>query len=74
MLADPRTNLLAALPDGEWERWLPLLELVELPLGKVLYEAGQVLVGISLLMGGASTPARAVVQSAGSAFGSKRKH
>jgi CRP-like cAMP-binding protein len=36
----PRNNqLLAALPDAEWERWLPHLEAVELPLGKVLYEA-----------------------------------
>jgi CRP-like cAMP-binding protein len=36
-----RSNeLLAALPDAEWERWLPDLEPVELPLGKVLYEAG----------------------------------
>lgn len=36
-----RTNeLLAALPDAEWERWLPNLEPVDMPLGKVLYEAG----------------------------------
>ncbi|MEO6138583.1 MAG: Crp/Fnr family transcriptional regulator [Luteimonas sp.] len=36
----PRNNqLLAALPDAEWKRWLPHLEAVELPLGKVLYEA-----------------------------------
>ena len=39
--ADPRKNfLLAALPDAEWQRWLPQLERVELPLGKVLYESG----------------------------------
>ncbi|HEV8313652.1 MAG TPA: Crp/Fnr family transcriptional regulator [Burkholderiaceae bacterium] len=99
---DPRDNrLLAALPDAEWERWRPKLELVEMPLGKVLYESGSTLthvyfptssivsllyvledgasaeiavvgregiVGISLFMGGASTPSRAVVQSAGQAF------
>jgi len=36
-----RTNrLLAALPDAEWERWVPQLESVEMPLGKVLYESG----------------------------------
>jgi hypothetical protein len=36
-----RTNeLLAALPDAEWERWLPNLEPVDMPLGKVLYESG----------------------------------
>jgi CRP-like cAMP-binding protein len=39
---DPRTNhLLAALPDAEWQRWQPQLELVELPLGHVLYESGR---------------------------------
>ncbi|CAD5365912.1 cAMP-binding domain of CRP or a regulatory subunit of cAMP-dependent protein kinases [Rubrivivax sp. A210] len=97
--SDPRQNhLLAALPDAEWERWLPLLERVEMPLGQVMYESGRVLshvyfpttaivsllyvmqdgasaeiavvgneglVGISLFMGGESTPSRAVVQSAG---------
>jgi CRP-like cAMP-binding protein len=37
----PRQNqLLAALPDAEWERWRTQLELVDLPLGKVLYESG----------------------------------
>src|SRR5207247_9567626 len=41
---DPRDNrLLAALPDVEWERWRPQLELVEMPLGKVLYEPGSTL-------------------------------
>lgn len=36
-----RTNhLLAALPDTIWERWEPLLEPVELPLGQVIYESG----------------------------------
>ena len=96
---DPKKNeLLAALPAAEWLRWLPQLEAVEMPLGKVLYESGskmthvyfpttsivsllyvmedgssaeiavvgrEGLVGISLFMGGSSTPSRAVVQSAG---------
>ena len=102
MLTNPRDNrLLAALPDAEWARWLPQLEPVEMPLGKVLYESGSKLthvyfpttsivsllyvmedgasaeiavvghegiVGISLFMGGETTPSRAVVQSAGLAF------
>ena len=39
--ADPRQNqLLAALPDAEWKRWQPDLELVDLPLGMVLCESG----------------------------------
>ena len=38
---DPRQNrLLAALPDAEWARWLPELEPVDMPLGRVLYESG----------------------------------
>ncbi len=99
---EPRKNqLLAALPAAEWERWLPQLEWVEMPLGEVLYESGTTLshvyfpltaivsllyvmengasaeiavvgnegiVGISLFMGGESTPSRAVVQSAGHGF------
>jgi CRP-like cAMP-binding protein len=99
---DPKDNqLLAALPAAEWERWLPDLELVEMPLGEVLYESGRTLahvyfpidaivsllyvmengasaeiavvgnegvIGISLFMGGGSTPSRAVVQSAGSGY------
>jgi len=102
LAADPRQNrLLAALPDAEWARWLPQLEPIDLPLGKVLYESGSKLthvyfptssiisllyvmedgasaeiavvgdegiVGISLFMGGESTPSRAVVQSAGKGF------
>lgn len=101
-LRDPKANsLLASLPAAEWERWLPNLEPIELPLGKVIYEAGvtlthiyfpttaivsllyvmesgasaeiaivgnEGLVGISLFMGGGSTPSRAVVQSAGQGF------
>jgi CRP-like cAMP-binding protein len=102
LTADPRQNrLLAALPDDEWARWLPHMEAVDLPLGKVLYESGSALshayfpttsivsllyvmedgasaeiavvgregiVGISLFMGGETTPSRAVVQSAGHGF------
>ena len=96
---DPRQNrLLAMLPDAEWQRWLPLLEWVDMPLGQVMYESGRTLshvyfpttaivsllyvmedgasseiavvgndglVGFSLIMGGESTPSRAVVLSAG---------
>jgi len=96
---DPRQNrLLAALPAEDWQRWQPLLEMAEMPLGRVMYESGRTLshvyfpasaivsllyvmengasaeiavvgnegvVGISLFMGGESTPSRAVVQSAG---------
>ena len=99
---NPKDNqLLAALPDAEWQRWLPQLECVEMPLGQVLYESGSTLshvyfpttaivsllyvmengssaeiavvgregvVGVSLFMGGESTPSRAVVQSAGHGF------
>jgi len=95
----PQINhLLDALPAAEGQRWLPLLESVDMPLGSVLYEPGVALshvyfpttaivsllyvmengasaeiavvgnegvVGISLFMGGESTPSRAVVQSAG---------
>jgi CRP-like cAMP-binding protein len=102
LAADPRqSQLLAALPDAEWAHWLPQLEAVDLPLGKVLYESGSKLthvyfpttaivsllyvmedgasaeiavvghegiVGISLFMGGETTPSRAVVQSAGQGF------
>jgi len=102
LTSDPMENqLLAALPPAELQRWLPLLELVDLPLGHVLYESGCALshvyfpttaivsllyvmengasaeiavvgfegvVGISLFMGGNSTPNRAVVQSAGKGY------
>ncbi|WP_370870338.1 Crp/Fnr family transcriptional regulator [Hydrogenophaga sp.] len=34
-------DLLSALPDEDIKRWLPYLELVDLPLGCVLYESGQ---------------------------------
>ena len=40
-MPDPRKNwLLAALPDAEWQRWLPQLEAIDMPLGQVLYESG----------------------------------
>ena len=84
--------LLAALPPAEWARWQPQLELVDLPLGKVLHESSvpmhyvyfptsaiisllyvlengasaeiavvgfEGVVGISIMMGGGSTPSRA---------------
>jgi CRP-like cAMP-binding protein len=36
-------SLLAALPAAEWKRWSPQLERVQMPLGQVLYEAGDTL-------------------------------
>lgn len=93
-----RNQLLNALQPAEWLRLLPYLEEVDLPLGKVLYEAGiaprfvyfpttaiisliqvmengasseiavvggEGLLGISAIMGGNSTPSRAVVQRTG---------
>ena len=39
--SDPKHNhLLAALPAPDRERWLPNLEIIDMPLGEVLYEAG----------------------------------
>jgi CRP-like cAMP-binding protein len=39
---DPRQNqLLATLPEMEWNRWRPYLESVDLPLGKILSEPGK---------------------------------
>src|SRR5271170_2148524 len=94
-----KNRLLASLPNLEWQRWSTALELIDMPLGQVLYEPGVALtyvyfpltsivsllyvmengasaeiavvgnegiVGVSLFMGGESTPSRAVVQSAGS--------
>ena len=89
----PKQNrLLAALPDDDYARLLPDLELISMPLGRVVYESGgqlgylyfpttsivsllyvtengasaeiaitgnEGLVGISLFMGGESTPSRA---------------
>lgn len=99
ILHDPIQNhLLRALPAAEFDRLLPHLELVFMPLGEALYESGGILthvyfpttsivsllyvlengasaeiavvgyegiLGISLFMGGETTPNRAVVQSAG---------
>jgi CRP-like cAMP-binding protein len=43
-LHTPRQNhLLAALPETEYDRLLPHLELVQMPLGQVIYESGDVL-------------------------------
>jgi CRP-like cAMP-binding protein len=94
-------KLLAALPKQAREHLFPHMKLVDLPLGKVLYESGDALhsvyfptdsivsllyvmesgasaeisvvgnegvVGIAVFMGGETTPSRALVQSAGSAF------
>lgn len=96
-----RNLLLAALSAAAQERLSPLLQFVPMPLGKVVYESGDVLrhvyfptdsivsllyvlddgasaeisvvgndglIGISLFMGGETTPSRAVVQSAGYAY------
>jgi CRP-like cAMP-binding protein len=96
-----KNHLLAALPDEELQHWLPHLEAVDLPLGRVLYEDGTTLthvyfpttavvsllyvmhngdsaeiavvgndglVGISLIMGGGSTPSRGLVQNGGRGF------
>ena len=38
-----KNHLLTALPDAEWQRWLPHLERVAMPLGQVLYESGDTL-------------------------------
>ena len=36
-------NLLNALSSEEYERILPYMELVEMPLGSVIYESGEIL-------------------------------
>ena len=94
-------QLLSVLPAEVLARWLPRLERVDMPLGKVLYESGCIInhvyfpedcivsmlfvlengasteiavvgfegmVGISLFMGGETTPSRAVIHSAGKAY------
>ena len=96
-----RNRLLRALPAADYQRLLPHLEHIALPLAWSVYEAGrrmehvffptegivsllyvmkngasaeiaitgnEGLVGISLFMGGESTPSRAIVQSEGHAF------
>jgi CRP-like cAMP-binding protein len=101
-MAGPRQNhLLAALSAVELKRIRRSLELVDMPLGQIVYESGRVLdhvyfpttcivsllyvlengasaeiavvgyegvVGVSIFMGGETTPNRAVVQSAGTAY------
>lgn len=98
----PQLNhLLAALPAAEREHIYPHLQLVEMPLGKIVYEPGDVLryaffptdcivsllyvledgasteisivgndglIGLTLFMGGGTSPRRAVVQSGGHAY------
>ncbi len=96
-----KNQLLTVLPEAVLNRWQAELELVGMPLGLVLYEAGskpdyvyfpedcivsilfvlecgasaeiavvgfEGMVGISLFMGGETTPSRAVIQSAGKAY------
>jgi len=41
--APPHNHLLAALPPAERERIYSHLQLIPMPLGKVLYESGDVL-------------------------------
>src|SRR5476651_610163 len=101
-LQSPKQNhILGALPEADYARLLPDLELITMPLGWAVYESGgklgyvyfpttsivsllyvmesgasaeiaitgnEGLVGISLFMGGESTPSRAVVQSAGNGY------
>lgn len=104
----PRQNhLLDALPETDYARILPQLELTAMPLGQALYESGgklqhvyfpttaivsllyvlesgasaeiavvgnEGILGISLFMGGETTPSRAVIQSAGFGYRMKAKN
>ena len=96
-----QNHLLAALPASDFDRLLPHLKFLVLPLGEALYESGteqrhvyfpsssivsllyvmadgssaeiavvgnEGVIGVSLFMGGETTPSRAVVQSAGNAY------
>jgi CRP-like cAMP-binding protein len=96
-----QNHILAALPREEYDRLAPHLELIEMPLGAVLYESGgqlghvyfptnsivsvqfvlvggasaeiavvgnEGILGISLFMGGNTTPSRAVIRAAGHAY------
>ena len=96
-----QNHLLAALPAAEFEPLVAHLELIQMPLGEILYEPGEQLqyayfpttsivslhyvlesgasaesagvgnegvIGISLFMGGDTTPSSAVVQTAGHAY------
>jgi hypothetical protein len=38
-----KNQLLAALPEADWRRWTPHVDIVSLGLGQVLYEAGDTL-------------------------------
>lgn len=100
-IAPTDNHLLAVLSKEVQDRLFPHLKLTPMPLGKALYESGDMLshvyfptdcivsllyvmedgasaeisvvgneglVGISLFMGGDTTPSRAIVQSAGHAF------
>jgi CRP-like cAMP-binding protein len=40
VMTRPRNQLLACLPDSDWEHLLPFLETVELPAGALIYESG----------------------------------
>jgi CRP-like cAMP-binding protein len=99
--ATSQNRLLASLPQAEYDRLAPHLELVRMPLGDVLSESGgrmhhayfpttcivsllyvledgasaeigvvgnEGIVGISLFMGGDTTPSRAIVRSTGHAY------
>lgn len=96
-----KNQLLSALPSDVRARWEKQIELINLPLGEVLYESSEKmnyvyfpedciasllfvlengasteiavvghegLIGISIFMGGETTPNRAVIQSAGKSF------
>jgi len=100
-LMSMNNQLLDALSEAERKRLRARLELVDMPLGEVVYESGRHIdyvyfpttcivsllyvlengasaeiavvghegvVGISIFMGGETTPSRAVVQSAGKAY------
>jgi CRP-like cAMP-binding protein len=105
---NPKQNhLLASLPESDFERLAPHLQLVPLQLGEVLYESGgqlkhvyfptdsivsllyvmqdgasaeiavvgnEGILGISLFMGGETTPSRAVVQSEGHGYRLPARH
>jgi hypothetical protein len=69
---NPKQNhLLAALPAEDYARLLPDLELYVMESGasaEIAITGNEGLVGISLFMGGESTPSRAVVQSSGNGY------
>jgi len=98
---DFKNQLLSVLPESVIQPWRSELELVDMPLGTVLFDSGRQInyvyfpescivsllfvlengssaeiavvgfegmVGIPLVMGGETTPSRAVIQSAGKAY------